>query len=62
MRWTEPPDSGIRIRLRYNAVGTERQRTSSDIVGLIVRGFAANDKVEFAYPHTEVLHRPKVIS
>jgi len=58
----ELADSGIRIRLRYNTFATERQRISSDIVGLIIRGFAANDKVEFAYPHTEVVHRPKVVS
>lgn len=52
-------DSGIRIRMRYQAVGTERQRISSDIVGIIIREFNKTDQVEFAYPHTEVVYRPK---
>lgn len=56
----ELADSGIRIRLRYQGVATERQRISSDIVGIIIREFNKTDKVEFAYPHTEVVHRPKL--
>jgi len=55
----ELADSGIRIRLRYQTMGTERQRISSDIVRLVVERFNATERVEFAYPHTEVLYRPK---
>ena len=56
----ELADSGIRVRVRYSALAVERQRISSDIVGAIIDRFNATDKVEFAYPHTEVLHRPKL--
>jgi len=55
----ELADSGIRIRLRYNTLGTDRQRVSSDIVRIVISRFSQSDKVEFCYPHTEVLHRPK---
>jgi small-conductance mechanosensitive channel len=56
---SELGESGIRVRLRYQTVATDRQRISNDMVHGIVRRFNANDRVEFAYPHTEVLHRPK---
>jgi small-conductance mechanosensitive channel len=52
-------DWGLRIRLRYQTLATERQRVSSEIVQIILREFADNEKVEFCYPHSEVLHRPK---
>ena len=55
----ELDDSGIRIRVRYRAVAFERQTIGSDIVRAIVREFNQSDRVEFAYPHTEVLYRPK---
>jgi len=55
----ELADSGIRVRLRYQTISTERQRVSSDIVRRIISGFNETPSVEFAYPHTEVLHRPK---
>jgi len=56
---SELADSGIRIRLRYQTVATERQRISNDIVHAIVRSFNSTPQVEFAYPHTEILYRPK---
>lgn len=52
-------DWGLRIRLRYQTLATERQRVSSEIVQVIFREFARTEKVEFCYPHSEVLHRPK---
>ncbi|RMH59679.1 MAG: mechanosensitive ion channel family protein, partial [Candidatus Hydrogenedentota bacterium] len=52
-------DSGIRLRLRYQTLAKERQKISSAIVFDIVNKFGGNDKVEFAYPHTEVIYRPK---
>ncbi|HUT56263.1 MAG TPA: mechanosensitive ion channel family protein [Phycisphaerae bacterium] len=55
----ELADSGIRMRLRYQTLGTERQRISGEIVKRIIQEFNKTDAVEFAYPHTEVLHRPK---
>jgi small-conductance mechanosensitive channel len=55
----ELADSGIRIRVRYQTLATERQRISNDIVHGIVRRFNETKLVEFAYPHTEVLYRPK---
>ena len=56
----ELADWGIRIRLRYHTVATDRQRISSDIVALILDGFENDSKVEFCYPHTEILYRPKL--
>lgn len=53
----ELADSGIRIRLRYQAYATERQRISSDMVGEIVRRFNKEPKVEFCYPHTEIIYK-----
>lgn len=55
----ELADSGIRLRLRYQTLAMERQRISSEIVYQIIKKFNQTDKVEFAYPHTEVLYRPK---
>jgi small-conductance mechanosensitive channel len=55
----ELADSGIRLRLRYNTLATSRQQVSSEIVRLIIGGFGENPDVEFCYPHTEILYRPK---
>jgi small-conductance mechanosensitive channel len=52
-------DWGLRLRLRYQTMATDRQRISSEIVQIVFREFAGNDRVEFCYPHTEILHRPK---
>ncbi len=52
-------DHGIRVILRYYTLATDRQRISSEIVRAVFREFKANPRVEFCYPHTEVLHRPK---
>ena len=51
-------DAGVFIRLRYQTVGAERQKTSSQIVEKILMGFKANyPKVKFAYPHSVIRHR-----
>jgi small-conductance mechanosensitive channel len=52
-------DWGLRIRLRYQTLATERQRISSEIAQIVFGEFAGNEKVEFSYPHSEVIHRPK---
>ncbi len=52
-------DHGLRVILRYHTLATDRQRISSEIVRIIFREFNMNDRVEFCYPHTEVLYRPK---
>ncbi|MAF79704.1 hypothetical protein CL629_01345 [bacterium] len=53
----ELADSGVKMKLRYKAFATERQRISSEIVQYILKEFSNNKKVEFAYPHTEVVYR-----
>jgi len=58
---SELADSGVRIRLRYQTIGTERQKISSNIVEVVIREFRKSEKVEFCYPHTEVLYRPKTV-
>jgi small-conductance mechanosensitive channel len=55
----EITDWGVRIRLRYQSMAVERQRISSDIAEVILREFRECEEVEFCYPHTEILHRPK---
>ena len=55
---TEFFDSGLMMRLRYQAVAAERQRVSSDIVGKIVEAFAGSDRLGFAYPHTAIEYKP----
>jgi len=54
---TEIVDSGIKLRLRYKAFATERQKTMSDISRLIITEFNKEDTVHFAYPHTEIVYR-----
>ena len=53
----ELADSGVRIRLRYQVNATERQRISSEIIGEVIRRFNKEPKVEFCYPHTEIVYR-----
>lgn len=51
-------DSGVLMRLRYQAVAADRQRISSDIVGKIVEVFGNSDSLGFAYPHTAIEYKP----
>jgi small-conductance mechanosensitive channel len=48
-------DSGIRLRLRYHTLATERQAISSDIAHIVLRDFHKNEDVVFAYPHLQVV-------
>ena len=55
----ELTDWGIQLRLRYLTLATDRERISGAIVRIIIREVNASNRVEWCYPHTEVLHRPK---
>lgn len=52
-------DWGVLIRLRYLTIPVDRQRISSEIVEIIFREFFRTDKVEFCYPHWEILWSSK---
>ncbi|MHC4248584.1 MAG: mechanosensitive ion channel family protein [Planctomycetota bacterium] len=52
-------DHGVRIRVRYQTLAMDRQRITSNIYQAILEEFAKTPKVEFCYPHLEVLHRSK---
>jgi small-conductance mechanosensitive channel len=49
-------ESGILMRLRYQTLGKERQRISSDIVRVIIREFGRSSKVDFCYPHMDIYY------
>lgn len=51
-------DSGVMMRLRYQATAKDRQRISSDIVGRIIEAFTRSERLGFAYPHSFVEYRP----
>lgn len=55
----EIAESGVRLRLRYQTIATDRQRITSKISKIIIREFRNNHLVEFAYPHSEIIYRPK---
>jgi len=52
-------DWGVLIRLRYLSIPSQRQRISSEIVEKIFKRFSREEDVEFAYPHSEIIYRPK---
>ena len=52
-------DAGVLMRLRYKTTPEDYARNVSDIVKVIHKGFNKNDKVEFCYPHSEVLYSVK---
>lgn len=52
-------ESGILMRLRYQTLGKERQRISSEIVRVIIREFDRNTKVDFCYPHMDIYYTPR---
>lgn len=55
----EIAENGIRTRLRYQTLATNRQMVSTKIIKNIIDEFNQNKKVEFAYPHTEIVYQPK---
>ena len=52
-------DAGVLMRLRYKTTPEDYAKNVSDIVRIIHKGFSKNDKVEFCYPHSEVLYSLK---
>jgi len=52
-------DNGVRIRVRYQTLAMDRQRISSNVYHVILEEFAKTPRVEFCYPHLDILHRPK---
>ncbi len=52
-------DAGVLMRLRYKTTPEDYAKNVSDIVKIIHKGFNENDKVEFCYPHSEVLYSLK---
>lgn len=52
-------DAGILMRLRYNTTPEDYERDAHDIVKIIHKKFNENEKVEFCYPHSEVLYSLK---
>jgi small-conductance mechanosensitive channel len=52
-------DWGMRLRLRYLTLATERQRITSEISRIIFSEVRKDPRVEFCYPHSEVIYRPK---
>ncbi|MDE0301310.1 MAG: mechanosensitive ion channel family protein [Candidatus Poribacteria bacterium] len=52
-------DAGVLMRLRYNTRPAEYAQNINDIVKIIHAEFRKSDKVEFCYPHSEVLYSLK---
>lgn len=49
-------DSGVRLRLRYQARAVERQKISSTVVREVIKAVGRSRAVEFAYPHLELVN------
>lgn len=47
--------SGLDLRLRFPAPAPEREKLSSEVSERIFKRISAEPKVEFAYPHTQVI-------
>ena len=52
-------DAGVLMRLRYRTTPEDYAKDVNDIVKIIYKEFTENDKVEFCYPHSEVLYSMK---
>jgi small-conductance mechanosensitive channel len=52
-------DAGVLMRLRYNTRPAEYAQNINDIVKIIHAEFRKSDKVEFCYPHSEVVYSLK---
>lgn len=50
--WVSVADSGVVLTLRYLCPVRKRRGSSTEIWGAILRAFAADDSVDFAYPTT----------
>jgi small-conductance mechanosensitive channel len=51
--------SGIDVRIRFHAPADKRLEYNSKLTEEIFKGIVAENSVEFAYPHTEVIYREK---
>ena len=47
--------SGVDVTVRYNSIATSRNQISTNIIREILRKIAETNKVEIAYPHTQLL-------
>lgn len=54
---TEFADSGLRMRIRYQTLGTRRQDAASKITRKIISLLKNEPAVEIAYPHTEIIYK-----
>jgi small-conductance mechanosensitive channel len=52
-------DAGVLMRLRYKTRPADYAQNVHDIVKIIHGEFGKNDKVEFCYPHSEVVYSLK---
>lgn len=52
-------DAGVLMRLRYRTTPEDYAKDVNDIVKIIYKGFSETGKVEFCYPHSEVLYSLK---
>ena len=52
-------DSGIEVTVRYYTIALQRNKIATDIRRELFYEIRKSDDVEFAYPHREVLFRPK---
>ena len=52
-------DAGVLMRLRYRTTPEDYAENVSNIVKIIHKAFGENNKVEFCYPHSEVLYSLK---
>jgi len=52
-------DWGFLMRLRYMSTAIERPEISTKIIKILFYEFANNPKIEFCYPHSEVIYRNK---
>ena len=52
-------DAGVLMRLRYKTTPEDYAKNVNDIVKIIHKAFSENNKVEFCYPHSEVLYSLK---
>ena len=52
-------DSGVRMRIRYQTIGTRRQEMASKVTRKIIALLKSEPEVEIAYPHTEIIYNKK---
>lgn len=53
--------SGIDVTVRYYTLATRRNETSTNIVREIFKAIRESNKVEIAYPHTQIVLKNKIL-